>query len=56
MLIYFISPCCNLIFFSQDVDILFQTLKSNSFVIGLDLGYNNIGDTGAEILSKLLQV
>ncbi|XP_065060775.1 leucine-rich repeat-containing protein 34-like [Rhopilema esculentum] len=39
----------------EDVDILFQTLKSNSFVIGLDLGYNNIGDTGAEILSKLLQ-
>ena len=25
-------------------------------MVGLDLGYNNIGDPGAEIIGKLLQV
>lgn len=35
---------------------LYRTLNGNTFVIGLDLGYNNIGDAGGEILGKLLQV
>lgn len=41
---------------SQDVEILYKTLKSNTFVVLLDLGYNNIGDDGAKILAQLLQV
>ena len=35
---------------------LYKTLKGNMFVVGLDLGYNMIGDEGAKILGKLLQV
>lgn len=41
---------------SQDASILFKTLKSNTFITGLDLGYNTIGDEGAELLGQLLQV
>ena len=40
----------------QDASILYKTLKSNTFIIGLDLGYNTIGDEGAEIIAQLLQV
>lgn len=40
----------------QDADILYKTLRSNTFVIGLDLGYNTIGDDGAKLLGQLLQV
>ena len=43
-------------FLFQDVEVLYKTLKSNTFVIGLDLGYNNIGDIGAAVLGDLLQV
>ncbi|XP_031562259.1 leucine-rich repeat-containing protein 34-like [Actinia tenebrosa] len=39
----------------EDVDILYKTLKPNTFVVLLDLGYNNIGDKGAMILDQLLQ-
>ena len=40
----------------QDASILYKTLKSNTFIIGLDLGYNTMGDEGAEIIAQLLQV
>ena len=40
----------------QDANILYKTLKSNTFIIGLDLGYNTIGDEGAKIIAQLLQV
>ena len=40
----------------KDADILYKTLRSNTFVIGLDLGYNTIGDDGAKLLGQLLQV
>ena len=43
-------------FLLQDASILYKTLKSNTFIIGLDLGYNTIGDEGAEIIAQLLQV
>ena len=43
-------------FLLQDASILYETLKSNTFIIGLDLGYNTIGDEGAEIIAQLLQV
>ena len=36
--------------------ILYKTLKGNTFVVGLDLGYNNIGDEGAQCICSLLQV
>ncbi|KAM7437686.1 Leucine rich repeat-containing protein 34 [Porites harrisoni] len=39
----------------EDASILYKTLKSNTFIIGLDLGYNTIGDEGAEIIAQLLQ-
>lgn len=39
----------------EDVEILYRTLKSNTFLTGLDLGYNNIGDKGAETIGQLLQ-
>lgn len=39
----------------EDASILFKTLKSNTFITGLDLGYNTIGDEGAELLGQLLQ-
>ncbi|KAL9969892.1 hypothetical protein ACROYT_G022164 [Oculina patagonica] len=39
----------------EDADILYNTLRSNTFVIGLDLGYNTIGDDGAKLLGQLLQ-
>eukprot|EP00794_Sanderia_malayensis_P015329 gene15329-16906_t len=32
-----------------------ETLKGNTFVFGLDLGYNNIGDEGAETIGQLLK-
>lgn len=31
-------------------------LKTNTFIIGMDLGYNIIGDEGATVLGQLLQV
>lgn len=40
----------------QDASILYNTLRSNTFIIGLDLGYNTIGDDGAKLLGQLLQV
>lgn len=40
---------------NEDVGLLCKTLQCNTFVVGLDFGYNNITDDGAEILSKLLQ-
>ena len=40
----------------QDASILYKTLKSNTFIIGMDLGYNTIGDEGAKVLGQLLQV
>ena len=46
----------NIFFLLQDASILYKTLKSNTFIIGLDLGYNTIGDEGAEIIAQLLQV
>ncbi|XP_032228852.1 leucine-rich repeat-containing protein 34 [Nematostella vectensis] len=39
----------------EDADILYKTLKANTFVVSLDLGYNNIGDDGAKIIGVLLQ-
>lgn len=39
----------------EDASILYKTLRSNTFVIGLDLGYNCIGDDGANLISQLLQ-
>ncbi|XP_028418552.1 leucine-rich repeat-containing protein 34-like [Dendronephthya gigantea] len=39
----------------QDVDTLCRTLQCNTFVVGLDLGYNSVTDAGAKILSTLLQ-
>lgn len=39
----------------EDASILYKTLKSNTFIIGLDLGYNTIGDEGAKLLGQLLQ-
>ena len=44
------------ILYPKDVDILYKMLKPNTFVVLLDLGYNNIGDEGAIILGQLLQV
>ena len=40
----------------QDVDVLYKTLKGNTFVVGLNLVYNVIGDEGAKYLGQLLQV
>jgi len=39
----------------DDVEVLYRTLQSNTYVVGLDLGYNNIGDGGAALLGSLLQ-
>lgn len=39
----------------EDASILYQTLRANTFIIGVDLGYNTIGDDGAMILGLLLQ-
>lgn len=39
----------------EDASILYKTLKTNTFIIGMDLGYNIIGDEGATVLGQLLQ-
>ncbi|KAK3718437.1 hypothetical protein QZH41_014431 [Actinostola sp. cb2023] len=39
----------------EDAELLYKTLKGNTFVVLLDLGYNSIGDDGAKILGQLLQ-
>lgn len=40
----------------KDASILYKMLKTNTFIIGMDLGYNIIGDEGATVLGQLLQV
>ena len=39
-----------------DVDILYKTLRNNTFVTSLDLRYNNITDEGAKKLAALIEV
>jgi len=39
----------------SDAEILCLTLKENSYVTSLDLGYNCIGDDGGTLLGKLLE-
>ena len=39
-----------------DVDILYKTLRNNTFVTSLDLRYNNITDEGAKKVAALIEV
>lgn len=39
----------------EEVQVLYLTLKTNTFITGLDLGYNVITDDGAATLGNLLQ-
>nr|XP_006815323.1 PREDICTED: leucine-rich repeat-containing protein 34-like isoform X2 [Saccoglossus kowalevskii] len=39
----------------DDMRPLYETLKNNAYIHSMDLRYNNIGDTGAEYIAKLLE-
>ena len=39
-----------------DIDILYKTLRNNTFVTSLDLRYNSITDEGAKKLAALITV